>query len=203
MSDYFEKERGFPKQNEPIALTHDLKKPVNKPLLRSVFQTLTLRAGLKQKRDRGKLGVTIHEFRDTARSTLQLAKRDGFDVTCAEFWMGHKIDPLGYNKFTELSPDYVLENYKVAERHLNILSQTPAIETLVNEKIKQRDGKIASLEQQIKNLTEMYSVATEKTQELVRGLVRQGNLDNQAKIRALDERYGNIKKAFQYQHQII
>jgi hypothetical protein len=121
--EYFEKERGYPKaKGEAIALTRDLSHPVNKPVLVGVFRTLRRRTGLKKRDQHGFIGITIHEFRDVARSTLQLAKKDGFDETCAEFWMGHKIDPLGYNKFTSLSPDYVLKNYKIAEKYLNILS---------------------------------------------------------------------------------
>ena len=132
--EYFEKERGYPKKGEPLAITRD-KTGVTKALLRSVFQTLALRAGLKKNRNQTKIGVTIHEFRDVARSTLQLAKRDGFDETCAEFWMGHKIDPLGYNKFTALSPEYVTENYRIAEAYLNIMSGSTITSELTADQI--------------------------------------------------------------------
>jgi hypothetical protein len=149
--EYFEKERGYPKKGEPIALLRESKRGINKGAVRSIFETLTVRAGLKQKRNYGRTGVTIHEFRDVARSWLQLAKKDGFDETCAEFWMGHKIDPLGYNKFTELSPDYVLDNYRIAEKQLNIVSQheTVDVKKIVNEEIKQRDAEIAELRERV------------------------------------------------------
>ena len=120
--EYFEKERNYPSKGEPIALVRDHAKAVSKSAIKAIFQTLSYRAGVKPNPYRGKEGITIHQFRHVARSYLQLAKKDGFDETCAEFWMGHRIDPLGYNKFTQLSPDYVFENYRIAEKHLNILS---------------------------------------------------------------------------------
>jgi hypothetical protein len=139
--EYFEIERGYPKKGEPCAIvriehardTHDrsLKRGVSKFVLREIFKTLKVHAGLNGN------GITIHGFRHVARSTLQLAKKDGFDETCCEFWMGHRIDPLGYNKFTELNPEYVLENYHIAENYLNILTGStirPEVDT--NEIVK-------------------------------------------------------------------
>jgi len=36
---------------------------------------------------------------------------------------GHIIDPYNYNKFTELEPDYVPENAKIAAEYLNIITK--------------------------------------------------------------------------------
>jgi hypothetical protein len=64
----------------------------------------------------------LHEIRDLARSTLEKAKKDDFNTTSAEFWMGHTIDPLGYNKLWQVEPEYNLAQYNIAVRYLNILS---------------------------------------------------------------------------------
>jgi hypothetical protein len=37
--------------------------------------------------------------------------------------MGHSIDPYNYNKFTELEPEYVIENAKIAAEYLNIITR--------------------------------------------------------------------------------
>jgi len=95
-------------------------------------------------------GVNPHEFRDVARSYLQAAKLDGLDETCVEFWMGHSVDPLNYNKFAELNPAYVEQNYRIAEKYLNILS-TP----LESEQIQQQEERIISLEKQLSDLRQM------------------------------------------------
>ena len=144
--EYLDKERGYPAKDEPIALIRGHKKAVNKPAIKSIFAGLAFRAGLKTKKDRGRVGVTIHQFRHVARSTLQLAKRDGFDETCAEFFMGHRIDPLGYNKFTELNPEYVLENYKIAEKHLNILTGNTTTDSEAQTRIKELEDRLTKLE---------------------------------------------------------
>jgi len=43
-------------------------------------------------------GYNLHELRDLARSLLEKAKADNFNVSSAEYWMGHSVDPLFYNK---------------------------------------------------------------------------------------------------------
>ena len=125
---FFEQD-GWPEKGLPLisGADHGGKRdtPITKQALRFIFATLAVRVGHRSRQvcKKGeRTGINLHEFRDVARSHLQLAKKDGFDETCVEFWMGHKIDPLGYNKFTELNPEYVLENYRIAEKYLNIVS---------------------------------------------------------------------------------
>jgi hypothetical protein len=158
---YFEKERGPVKKNEPLIFGQGSKGPIQKDSIRVLFQSLTQRAGLRGKQDRGRLGINLHEFRDVGRSYLQLAKGEGLDETCAEFWMGHKIDPLGYNKFTQLSPGYVEKNYQIAEKYLNILSG-PIMTNEVNEK---------TITQLLQNNPRLYSIMAKeffKDREAVR-----------------------------------
>jgi hypothetical protein len=127
--EYFEKERGWPESKEPVAVVRETNRSPSKQAIRSTFYTLCIKFKLRErnpgKGDRGhRTGVNLHEFRDVVRSYLQIAKREGLDETCVEFWMGHQVDPLAYNKFATLEPRYVEENYKTAEKYLNILSHT-------------------------------------------------------------------------------
>lgn len=39
--------------------------------------------------------------------------------------MGHSIDPLNYEKFTDLEPEYMMKNAKIAAPYLNILTNEP------------------------------------------------------------------------------
>lgn len=126
---YFDRIRGsWPKEGQPIALeTYD--RPLSKDAPANVFDTIARQLGYKPpvgagNGDKGfRTGVAVHDaFRDVVKSRLQTAKKKGFDMTCVDFWMGHKIDPYNYNRFTENEPEYVLENAKIAAQYLNIVS---------------------------------------------------------------------------------
>lgn len=144
---YFEKERKWPKEGDPIAITKTggplAKKTIRDNFIRTALR-LHIRMQPKVKAERS--GVAPHEaFRDVVRSHLQTARKKGFDTLCAEFWMGHQVDPYNYNKFSEKEPDYVLENAKIAAEYLNILSMSAAeqenakeMETLREEVAKLR-----------------------------------------------------------------
>jgi hypothetical protein len=120
---YFDKERGWPKEGEGAALDRD-----GKPLSQNAFFLVHIRrlhrlGFLKENGNKAtRSGVGLHEIRDLARSTLEKAKKDDFNTTSAEFWMGHTIDPLGYNKLWQVEPEYNLAQYNIAVRYLNILS---------------------------------------------------------------------------------
>ena len=83
-------------------------------------------------------GYNIHEMRDVFRSTLEKIPKHQFNTTCAEFWMGHNVDKLEYNKFYR-DEEYVESQYIVAQPALNILSQPE----------KQEDPQISSLKTMI------------------------------------------------------
>ena len=124
---YLDQERGWPENDkEPLALT-DNGTPPDKPAIRAAFRTIAERLHYRPDTPKGEMsGVAPHEaFRDVVRSHLRLAKAEGFDLTCAEFWMGHSIDPLNYEKFSDLEPEYMMRNAKIAAPYLNILTNEP------------------------------------------------------------------------------
>ena len=99
-------------RGDAIAVTKDGRVP-RKGSYRKNFVTIAKKLHIRPKGtgERGKrTGVSPHEaFRDVVRSLLQTATRKSFDPLCAEFWMGHRVDPYNYNKFSELEPDYARE----------------------------------------------------------------------------------------------
>ena len=121
---YFEKERGWPKEGEPVALTRSGRAPAKKTIrdnFTRIATRLRIRTPTREKGER--TGVAPHEaFRDVVRSLLQTARKKQFDTLCAEFWMGHRVDPYNYNKFSELELEYVMENAKIAAEYLNIIT---------------------------------------------------------------------------------
>lgn len=111
------------------------------------------RAGLipKRKGDHGaKYGYNAHEMRDIAKSLLHTqAKADGFDMDCAEFFLGHTVDKLGYDKFYN-DTKYVKKQYLIAEKYLNIISSPPE-----SELVKEQAERMKEMEQKVARLTEI------------------------------------------------
>ncbi len=143
---YFTTERGWPeKKDEALSLT-DRGTPPDKPAIRAAFRTLAERLHYRPETEKGKQsGVAPHEaFRDVVRTRLQVARRDKFDTLCAEFFMGHSVDPYNYNKFTQNEPEYVLENAKIAAGYLNIISAS------VGE--QENSKEVQSLREEVKQL---------------------------------------------------
>jgi len=67
-------------------------------------------------------GLNPHRLRGVFRSRWRLS---GVDSEVAEFFLGHSIDKLGYDRSPWLDPDWYEEKYLKAEPWLNILSEDP------------------------------------------------------------------------------
>ncbi len=73
-------------------------------------------------------GMNPHETRDVARMYLQVkAKQDGLDMNCIRFLMGHVSEQNEYDRFYT-DKEYVLSNYRIAEKYLNVLSHVEHVE---------------------------------------------------------------------------
>ena len=121
---YFEKERGWPRSGEGIWVGKG--RALSTRGIKAVWLRLTKRAGLIPRKGgvRGtQYGYGSHEMRDLAKSLLHThAKKDGFDMDACDFWLGHTIDKLGYDKFYQ-DREYVQKQYLIAEKYLNIISR--------------------------------------------------------------------------------
>lgn len=151
LKEYFERVRGYPKPNEPIwvyeAGPGDLRgKPVTTTGFLSAWTRLCLRAKLRPKPsgNRGaRYGYNIHNTRDIAISLLNTV--EGLNPLCPDFWAGHEIDDLGYNKFYELKPDYVEDQYRLAEPYLNIISNQTSVDPHEAEWKQKMEHELAEL----------------------------------------------------------
>ncbi|MGA2784363.1 MAG: hypothetical protein ABSF09_06670 [Candidatus Bathyarchaeia archaeon] len=127
-STYFNRIRGWPKDDDPIAISRN-GQAISKVAIRKAFITTAsqqcIRPRSRATNDiRTRTGAGPHEaFRDIVRTRLRTeAKKNGFDLDVAEFMMGHSIDKYNYDKFAELEPEYVIQNILIASRCLNIIS---------------------------------------------------------------------------------
>ncbi|MEM2082871.1 MAG: hypothetical protein QXK34_03940, partial [Candidatus Bathyarchaeia archaeon] len=129
--EYFERMRGWPKEGEAILLDR-YGKPASKVALKLRHIRLLERLHFIKRggNDPSKrYGYNLHEFRDVARTLLHLrGKRDGLDEACVEFWMGHITDRNQYDKFY-MDRGYVLSQYRIAEKYLNIVSGPQPVES--------------------------------------------------------------------------
>jgi hypothetical protein len=136
LREYFDKERGWPTPEDPIWLDKDGGTMTSKSYAYK-FLSLSRQVKIVPKAQKGRgirYGKSPHELRDLARSLVHEAhseqheiegKKLLFDGACAEFWMGHDIDPLKYNEFWKHNPEGVRRQYLIAEKYLNILSGEP------------------------------------------------------------------------------
>jgi hypothetical protein len=126
LKEYFEKERGWPKPKESVWLER-YGKPLSKAAFNYLWLNLLRRVGLIERQEGqagARYGFYAHDTRDQAKSLLHTqAKAEGFDMDCCEFWLGHVVDPLGYDKF-HLDKEYVRKQYVIAEKYLNIISRS-------------------------------------------------------------------------------
>ena len=128
--EYFERIRGWPKDKEPLLLDR-YGRPLSKEAL--MVRHKRILEKLKYVKFSGgsaytRYGYNLHEFRDVARTLLHLqGRKDQLDMDCVEFWMGHITDPNNYDKFY-LDKEYVLRQYRIAEKYLNLISGTSGSE---------------------------------------------------------------------------
>jgi hypothetical protein len=148
LREYFDKERGWPQGKEPIWLER-YGRPLSKAAFNYLWLNLLRRIGLIEKREGPagtRYGYYAHGTRHQAKSLLHVqAKTDGFDMDCVEWFLGHVVDPLGYDKF-HLNKEYVRKQYLIAEPYLNIISrqaETTQKQQAQEERISYLEWKLA------------------------------------------------------------
>lgn len=145
--------------------------PIRPYLVSKIFKDVGMAAGINV-RPPGKLAryrgasrrypFHSHEVRDLLKS---LARVCGVDGPVSEFFLGHKMDKLGYDKSPWKHPDYVRDQYSKMSSYLNILTRTPTPQTAQSE-IEEMKKEIAAL--QIKGIEkdEELRNRTKKFEEL-------------------------------------
>jgi len=143
--------------------------PVKKNAVYQYWLRHLRRLGLaERKTDVGhRTGKNPHEMRDTFRSRWRIS---GVDVEVAEFFMGHDLDKLGYDKSPEAYPEWFEEQYLEAGPWLNVMTQDPqkvSVKEVHNLRMENRrleeeikkaqdaqNQKIADMEEQLRLIQE-------------------------------------------------
>jgi hypothetical protein len=140
-----------PMQNgEPIFISLQ-RTPVKKEQLSYLFNQLAISAGLES-RKYGKASEIRyrfheHEIRDTFRTACTVS---GVAHPVAEFFIGHSIDKLGYDKSPQVYPEHFKNEYSKVEPMLNIFSN----QTVGMKKLEELETKITEKEAVIQSLIE-------------------------------------------------
>jgi len=137
LREYFETARGYPKQNEPIWFgNHGSVKALTRKAYSEIWTRLMIGLGFRpdSPRRRGvgsegcwtRYGLGAHQLRRLAISQAQLAtgkslKQGGstFDPRSAEYFSGHNVDPLNYQRLHDINAQYRLEQYAIVNEFLN------------------------------------------------------------------------------------
>jgi hypothetical protein len=80
---------------------------------------------IKRPHDRNpsnRYGKNLHEIRDLFKTRWRIS---GVDIELGDYFMGHDIDSLGYDKSPRDYPDFYREGYERAESWLNVVTEEP------------------------------------------------------------------------------
>lgn len=113
-------------------------------------------------------GKNPHELRDLFRSQWEKSPASG---TAAEYFMGHNIDPLEYNKAYR-DQVWTRKEYLNAEPLLNIISSDRPYGKVSEDKVTAQENRIAELEAELAKRENALSKVLEK-QELLEKVLRE------------------------------
>lgn len=118
---------------QPIFISNMLN-PIDKCKIQRDVQTYKERTGLTDR------DFTPHNFRDIFKTECAHA---GVDDAISEFFMGHSLDPLDYNKLDRLYPEDFEAQYSKVEPSLNIISHEGAeIDKQEVERLRRKNAQL-------------------------------------------------------------
>jgi len=100
--------------------------PVRGKQIGEMITKISKRIGLIKPNGLDRYRIHAHEFRDLFKSLCTLS---GVNQVASEFFLGHSIDRLGYDKSPEYDEEWFRKEYMKVEPRLNIISN-PTGETL-------------------------------------------------------------------------
>ncbi|MEM2905724.1 MAG: hypothetical protein QW057_04125 [Candidatus Bathyarchaeia archaeon] len=96
--------------------------PVTGRLIADMITKVAKRAGLIRPSSLGRYRIHAHEFRDLFKSLCTLR---GVSPVASEYFLGHSIDRLGYDKSPEYDEEWFRHEYLKVEPQLNLISNPP------------------------------------------------------------------------------
>jgi hypothetical protein len=164
------------REGEPLFITirHT---PIGRDRVSNEFTQLAITAGLETKKygkaNEVRYRFHSHELRDTFRTNCTIA---GVNYPVAEFFLGHSIDKLGYDKSPEVDVEHFRSQYRLVDPYVNVLSRqsvsTKKVEEL-EQKITERDSIVQALLNDGKSKDERVTELEKKLETLEDDVVQQ------------------------------
>lgn len=104
--------------------------PLRGRLIGNMITKIGKRTGLIQANELQRYHIHAHEFRDLFKSLCTL---NGVNPVASEFFLGHRIDKLGYDKSPGYDVAWFQREYQKVEPQLNILSGAGSREDMKKE----------------------------------------------------------------------
>ncbi len=168
----------YTKHKKPVA-----KYPVTLYWLRHLHQLGIINRDENTEGRRKRYGVNLHEMRDVYRTLWEKSPAAG---SAAEFFMGHVVDPLGYQKAAN-DESWTLSQYEVASPWLNILSSERAYGLVDESEIKRLERKMEEQKSELDRLKQLESTV-ENFLQREREATERANIFARQKIREYEEK---------------
>jgi len=150
------------RDGEPIFLTkHKYTKEVTPPAIGTI-QTNMIRcmrkAGLVPKGAKGPFNLHCHELRDIFKSMCTLS---GVNEVASEFFLGHDIDKLGYDKSPDYDVEFFKNEYLKVEPRLNLWAAKPS-EIVKEATFEKKLAELKELGDRVQRLENILTAALTK-----------------------------------------
>lgn len=150
---------------EPIFITKQ-RTQIRKEQLSIMFNNLAIRAGLEVKKYGKASEVRYrfheHELRDCFKSACTA---NGVNHVISEFFIGHSIDRLGYDKSPNVYPEVYKQEYKKVEQYLNVISKPQAQVDRLEKKLEEKEKQIAEQAKKMDKLQQDFEKFMDYQQE--------------------------------------
>lgn len=104
--------------------------PLSGRLIGNMITKIAKRTGLVKPNGLDRYHIHAHEFRDLFKSLCTL---NGVNTVASEFFLGHSIDKLGYDKSPEYDVEWFRREYRKVEPQLNLISGKGKVEDMKRE----------------------------------------------------------------------
>jgi hypothetical protein len=129
--------------------------PVSSQAIGDIVRESSFKSGVQQKVPGMKrFRIHGHEFRDCFKTTARIA---GMDTAVAEFFIGHNIDSLGYDKSPWVYPEHFRAQYLLFEPFLTGEEQRIELAVKAEQEMRQR---VANLESSLLQANKMIQDLT-------------------------------------------
>jgi integrase len=175
------RDEGGVEVSDPLFVTAK-RRPVDEAFVAKAIRDASFTSGVQQRRPGVKrYRIHGHEFRDTFRTTCKVA---GVDQAVAEFFIGHSIDALGYDKSPWVYPEHFRKQYLLVEPYLCGEEQALRVQ---EEKRKELEDRLKSLESSLARLTsELGRQVSSRSQGRSAGTSREGPPKKVVRVEEVD-----------------